>query len=661
MTEIAKAYVQIVPTTQGIASSLKQTLGAEVDAAGDSAGKSWTSKFAGAAKGAMATVGVGIAAAGAAAVAVGKQALEAYGDYEQLTGGIETLYGSSADAVQKMLGQADSAWKTAGISANEYMETAISSSAAMISSLGGDADKAAELMDMSIIDMSDNVNKMGTTMETVQNAYRGFSRGNFTMLDNLSLGFAGTKEGMQQLLDKAEELAGVEFNIDSYSDIVQAIHVVQESMGIAGTTAKEASETIQGSVNAAKAAWKNLLVGIADDNADFDKLIDNFVDSVVTASKNILPRVQSIIKGLSKLITEAAKKLLPIVIQAITENLPALVSAGVQLIAALVTGLMQAIPQIIEAIPDILAALVDGLKESWPQLKEAGAQALEAIALGLAEATWMLWTAVGDGLADLFTQIDDAVAREAQWEQEKLLEIAGNIATGLDKLNQDMANWLAEAVDTVSQKLEEAATAIKTWFDQRVDAVKEFVQTVVDRVTEFYRDIKSKVEEAMKWIYDHTIGKLVEVVEGIKEKLNAIRQHFQDLVDAAYVWGQDLIVNFADGIAKMMPHLAKAVNWAAEKVSNLLGFSEPKEGPLSNFHTYAPDMMKLFAQGIRDNERLVTDQLRSSFDFGKTVFISTGAAAGNTSNTYNITVNGIEELEELLQWYESRQVRARMA
>ena len=192
------------------------------------------------------------------------------------------------------------AWKDAGMSANQYMETTIQSAAAMINSLGGDQKKAAELSNRALIDMSDNVNKMGTTMESVQNAYRGFSRGQFNMLDNLALGFAGTKEGMQELLDKAEEISGIKYDINSYADIVQAIHEVQNEMGITGTTAKEAMSTIEGSVNAAKSAWQNFLTGLGDEDADMDSLVSNLVSSVATAAKNIIPRIGQIIKSLVK-------------------------------------------------------------------------------------------------------------------------------------------------------------------------------------------------------------------------------------------------------------------------------------------------------------------------------------------------------------------------
>ena len=248
-------------------------------------------------------------------IEIGKQAVEAYANYEQLAGGVETLFGDSA---QRVLNDANQAFKTAGMSMNEYMETSIQSAASLISSLGGDQAKAAEMMNMSITDMADNVNKMGTTMEGVQNAYRGFSRGNFTMLDNLALGFSGTKEGMQELLDKAREISGFEYDISSYADIVEAIHVVQTEMGITGTTAREAATTIQGSLSMTKSAWQNLLVGIADENADFDALVVNLIDSATMAGKNLIPRIEQVIGGIGN----GVEKLLPIILDNVPKAIP---------------------------------------------------------------------------------------------------------------------------------------------------------------------------------------------------------------------------------------------------------------------------------------------------------------------------------------------------
>ena len=404
---IANAYVQILPSAEGMKSNLTKALGGEAE----DAGKNLASKIGGGLKTGLGTAAkaaaVGIAAAGTAAVALGNQALQSYADYEQLIGGVETLFGDSAG---KVIQDASQAFKTAGMSANDYMETSIQSAAALINSLGGDQAKAADLMGMSITDMSDNVNKMGTSMEAVQNAYRGFSRGNFTMLDNLALGFAGTKEGMQELLDAAEQISGVKYDINSYSDIVQAIHEVQTQMGITGTTAKEAMSTISGSVNATKAAWQNLLTGIADENADFEALVNNFIDSAMIAAENILPRVQTIMDGLGRLITEASQRILPIIIDMIVQNLPQIIASGVQIVISLITGIVQALPQLVAALPQIFSAILGAFRENWPALRDAGVELLRMVGEGIASAVSWLWSKVTDIGRSVVDQIYSGIA-----------------------------------------------------------------------------------------------------------------------------------------------------------------------------------------------------------------------------------------------------------
>ena len=236
---------------------------------------------------------------GSAFIKIGKQALDSYADYEQLVGGVETLFKDNASTVENY---ANNAYKTAGLSANEYMETVTAFSASLLQSLNGDTAKSAEVADMAITDMADNANKMGTSMDMIQNAYQGFAKQNYTMLDNLKLGYGGTKSEMERLLADAQKISGVKYDISNLNDVYQAIHVIQGELGITGTTAKEASTTIQGSVSAMKSAWSNMLTGIADDNADFDGLVNNLVESIGTAAENIMPRVQIIIDGVIALV-----------------------------------------------------------------------------------------------------------------------------------------------------------------------------------------------------------------------------------------------------------------------------------------------------------------------------------------------------------------------
>lgn len=280
-----------------------------------------------------------------------KNSIEEYAQYEQLVGGVETLF---KDSSNKVMEYANNAYKSAGLSANEYMDTITSFSASLLQGLGGDTAKAAEIGNKAVIDMSDNAAKMGTSMELIQNAYSGFSKQNYTMLDNLKLGFGGTKEEMQRLLAEAQKLTGIEYKIENFSDIIEAIHVIQTEIGITGTTEKEAAATIEGSLNMTKSAWKNLMTGIADSNADFDGLINNLIDSASAFGENILPRIEIALNGVGKLI----EKLLPPIAEKIPailiDILPKVFEAGVTIVTKLIEGVITNLPNLANTIKGMI-------------------------------------------------------------------------------------------------------------------------------------------------------------------------------------------------------------------------------------------------------------------------------------------------------------------
>lgn len=323
---------------------------------------------------------VGAASAGVAAL--GTACINAYADYEQLAGGVETLFKDSAETIHSY---ADNAYKTAGLSANEYMETVTSFSASLLQSLDGDTEKAAAAADLAITDMADNANKMGTAMESIQNAYQGFAKQNYTMLDNLKLGYGGTKEEMQRLLADAEKLSGVKYDLSSYADIVEAIHVIQTEMGITGTTAKEASTTIQGSVASMKAAWANLMVGMADDTQDFDLLLSNFIESIGTVADNLLPRIGVVIEGMGKLVAGLAPKIASALPTLTNELLPNLVELGVQSISALVQGIQENGDSLAAGALSIVGTLAEGIAELLPMVADTAASLAVSLADGLTE------------------------------------------------------------------------------------------------------------------------------------------------------------------------------------------------------------------------------------------------------------------------------------
>lgn len=492
------------------------------------------SKFEGFGK-VLKTVGVALGAiavaAGAAAVKLGKEVIAAYADYEQLVGGVDTLFKGSSQEIQRY---AANAYKTAGLSANEYMETVTGFSASLIQSLGGDTEKAAKYADMAITDMSDNANKMGTDMSSIQNAYQGFAKQNYTMLDNLKLGYGGTKQEMERLLADAEKISGVKYDISSYADVVEAIHVMQESMDIAGTTAKEAEATISGSVNALKSAVSNLIVGFGDADADMELLCNNMVDAFKTVVANITPVIENIVAALptalDALLT-AVGELLPTLLEAVTElfsqvletllsllpqlipaavsalmtivntlieNLPLLIEAAVQLVSTLVTGIADALPTLIPAAVQAIVTIVQGLVDSLPMLLDAALQLITGLAQGLLDAIPVLIAALPEIINGIITFLLDSMY--------KIVEIGGNIVKGLWSGITQLASWL--------------------W-----DKVSGWISSIWDGICDFF-GIHSPSKE-MAWVGEMLVKGLagsiddngdeaVKAAEGMAEDINGV-------------------------------------------------------------------------------------------------------------------------------------------
>ena len=376
--------------------------------------------------------------AGAALVDLGKQSIQGFAEQEQLIGGVDTLFKESSAQVQRY---ANDAYKTAGLSANDYMETVTSFSASLLQSLGGDTAAAAQKADQAITDMSDNANKMGTDMHSIQNAYQGFAKANYTMLDNLKLGYGGTKSEMERLLADAEKISGVKYDLSSYADIVDAIHVVQTEMGITGTTAKEAATTIEGSANSMKSAWSNLLTGMSNENLDLDKLVQNVVDSVGTYADNLLPRLQTMLPRFAEGVTQLVNGLVPYVGPAMETLLPALVQG----VGGLVSGIVQALPAAVEAISAVVPMLVEQLTVLLPQIVSAGVEIIASLASG-----------IGENLPALIPAAVDAVIEVASGlvaNVDKIIIAAGQLIGGLTQ-------GLIEALPRLVVRLPEIIGAI---------------------------------------------------------------------------------------------------------------------------------------------------------------------------------------------------------
>jgi phage-related protein len=574
--------------------------------------------------------GAAVTAAATAAGALVKQSTEAYANYEQLVGGVDTLFKKSSKKVQAY---AANAYKTAGLSANQYMETVTSFSASLLQSVGGDTDKAAEKANMAITDMSDNANKMGSNMVDVENAYKGFAKQNYTMLDNLKLGYGGTKEEMARLLQDAEKISGVKYDLSSYADVVDAIHVIQTEMDITGTTQREAATTIEGSVNSAKAAWQNLLTGMADDNQDFQGLVNQFVDSVATAANNILPRVQQALEGVSSLIEKLAPVISEKLPELITAVLPSLGEAALGIIQSLVDGINQSLPALLPAVVSVVTTLATGLIETLPTILEMGLNIITQLALGIAQALPELVPTIVNVVLQIVTTLTDP-------------ETLNNLLNAAVTLITALATGLINALPVLLQQAPVIIGNLITALNAMLPKILQMGITIIVSVAQGLVAALPKIVKAAPQIIMSVVRGVAGSISSLfrigKDIISEVGHGFSAAVDGARDWGRDMIDNFVSGIQEMWGNLVSTVSNTAQKVRDILGFSEPKKGPLSNFHTYAPDMMKLFAKGIKENEWLVLSQIQKSFDFGEQTISAgyniKGSGAGGVGGAGNVNV-----------------------
>ena len=508
--------------------------------------------------------GTALVAAGTAVAAISKVSLDAYANYEQLVGGVETLFKDSSDIVQQY---AQQAYQTAGMSANAYMETVTSFSASLLQGLGGDTAKAAEYADMAIRDMSDNANKMGTNIGMIQNAYQGFAKQNYTMLDNLKLGYGGTQQEMERLLKDANRINKengkmTNYSIKNLNDVYEAIHVVQEEMGIYGTTLDEASETISGSLSAAKAAWENLLVGFADGNQDLGLLINNFVGSVTTAANNIVPRLAQILGGLSAALAQVLPVIsaeLPVLLE---QLLPGLISGA----TSLITGLAMALPTIcqilIAELPGIISQLSAGLVSVFPVLldtvKWLFAQVWDHIAVKLlgTEADFKTtFTKVSKVCTDVFNEIKEKVTEvknifAARWKEivssaedawEAIVTAFSPIADvlgGLFNLAKlaiqiiwdSVPAYFDSIITTITGIFSVVASVLSGDFQAAWDAIQEIVDTWEAYFARIWDSIKSVFDDAT----DVGSQIIADIQEGISNAWEGLKRWFKNLWDGLF-------------------------------------------------------------------------------------------------------------------------------
>jgi hypothetical protein len=700
--------------------SLRAVLGidtSEYDAGLDRAGKK-ASVFGDMLKANLVSKGIEVAAKGMlklgkAAVSMVEQSVASYADYEQLVGGVETLFKGSAKKVQQY---AQDAYINAGLSANEYMETVTSFSASLIQSLRGDTEQAAELANVAIQDMSDNANKMGSDMASLQNAYAGFAKQNYTMLDNLKLGYGGTKSEMDRLikdamkLDKTFRVAtkttgkGKKANVElaySYADIVKAIHIVQTEMQITGTTQKEAEKTISGSMNRLKAAWKNFITAMGEGNEDkLDMLIDQLVDSAEVAMENLLPVIEKAIYGVVHLI-EALAPIIADKLPGLLERiLPSLTKATATLVTAFAKALIANMPIIIDAAKQILSAVISEISKEAPWLipvlggiggakvatKGYGLLKTLGVVGGGAAARGAAGAAAAGGAASGGAATGGAVASGAAAAGISGITVAATAAAGsivalgaiyaefdgkfkeLSKNEQVEAEKAADTYqklyETKGKKIADEWARMAYGIQTRGLSVVQAQQALTYKVKEYWKDTPKSSWDALTAEWNKYFGANGKGFIGLLD--DAIAKPLSRFVQNGIGWGRDLVSNFIGGINNMWESAKRTVSNFAQMIRNFLGFSEPKEGPLSNFHTYAPDMMKLFAKGIDDNASLVRDAASNAFDLnggmvnGNKIIVPKGGVGANDSSrmlTAIFQMNGMEVGRILTPLIEAEQQR----
>jgi phage-related protein len=504
------------------------------------------------------------AAAGAVAGLAGA-AIKAYADFEQLEGGVKTLFGDDVAAtVQK---NANNAFKTAGLSANEYMETVTSFSASLISSVGGDTAKAANLADVAIRDMADNANKMGTDMESIQNAYQGFAKGNYDMLDNLKLGYGGTKEEMARLVaDAAKVDKSVDANSLSYANVVKAIHAVQDNMGIYGATAAEAEGTISGSLAAMKASWGNMLTAVVQGGDSFDQCVENLVQSVKTFAGNIMPVAKSALSGIVTLVNELAPVIIAEIPSLISELLPQIANAGMQLIQTLMGTLSNNVGVISSTAVQIITSLVQFILTSLPQLITTGMQLLISLVQGIAQ---QLPTLIPMAINAVITLVNGLIGMLPQL-----------ISAGITLL----VSLVQGIVQALPQLIPAGIQAILSLIDGIVGAIPQLTQAALELIPV----ILTAIIENLPQILEGGIKVIVSLVQGLGQAIPQLIEFLPQIastiidtlkeIDLLEV-GKNIVQGLIEGIGSMIGAVADAAKNVAESagnaIKNFLGINSP--------------------------------------------------------------------------------------
>ncbi len=625
---------------------------------------------------------VGVTAAATAIGTIGTKAIQAYADYEQLVGGVETLFGAGGQSVEEyaasvgksvdevkrayndlitaqegVMEDAANAYKTAGMSANEYMETVTSFAAALSANLGGDTMAAAEYARVAVTDMADNANKMGSSMESIQNAYQGFAKQNYSMLDNLKLGYGGTAKEMYRLLSDAKEIDetfDAVFSLDekghleaNYSDIVQAIHIVQTEMGITGTTAKEAASTIQGSFGMVKAAWQNLVTGLADPEQDLGTLVGNFTDSIVVAGNNLIPRIQELLPRIVEAVTSlvgTVSEQLPALLESV---LPSLIEGATSLIA----GLMAALPAVLAVLgdvaPTVIGILVPALIDLLPQIVQTGIDVIVSLVQGISEAMPELIPAATEAIleiADTLTNPDN-IGKLVDAALKIILTLADGIIDAVPRLLEVapkiITNLITALTENFPKIIESGEKLVKSLIDGLIKSIPQLTAAAPKLIIGIVNGIIANLPQIILTGPQIILALIEGLISAIPDLVQAVPTLIKSIVDTFlnYDWGsigRNIVSGIKNGVSNtwngLKSGVGTAVNGLVGGVESILGIASPSKV----FARIGGFMAEGLGQGFDREMTGVRKDIEDQMTFGTTSFSVSGAAKSSVG-----VVNGL--------------------